>query len=136
MPIAIRVVSEQQYNTWHAAAAFDLNSANQALTVSIGSPTSASSARRSFVDGLHSLGTYDAAGLSCSPINISAENYGKFPTDACTYAVTVKNGKFVVSNGGKPIKAKLVGDPDLLASSTYDPSKPSSSSGTTTTAAK
>jgi branched-chain amino acid transport system substrate-binding protein len=92
--------------------------------------------RQSFVDGLHSLGTYDAAGLSCSPINISAENYGKFPTDACTYAVTVKNGKFVVSNGGKPIKAKLVGDPDLLASSTYDPSNPSSSNGTTTTAAK
>jgi branched-chain amino acid transport system substrate-binding protein len=91
--------------------------------------------RQSFVDGLRSLGTYDAAGLSCAPVNISAENYGKFPTDACTYAVTVKNGKFVVSNGGKPIQAKLVGEPELLEASTYDPSATSGSS-TTTTAAK
>ncbi len=35
MPIAIRVVSEQQYNTWLAAAGSDLNGANRALMASV-----------------------------------------------------------------------------------------------------
>lgn len=35
MPIAIRVVSEEQYNTWLAAAADDLDSANEALMASV-----------------------------------------------------------------------------------------------------
>jgi len=35
MPIAIRVVSEQQYTAWHAAAASDLNAANRALMASV-----------------------------------------------------------------------------------------------------
>ena len=78
---------------------------------------------------------YDAAGLSCGPIDFSGEHYGTYAIDGCTYAVTVKNGKFVVSNGGKPIKTKLVGDPALLASNTYD-ANASSASSTRTTAAK
>lgn len=35
MPIAIRVVSEDQYNSWHAAAGSDLGAANKALTASV-----------------------------------------------------------------------------------------------------
>jgi cytochrome c oxidase subunit 2 len=35
MPIAIRVVSEQQYNTWLAAAQTDLDSANKALMAEV-----------------------------------------------------------------------------------------------------
>jgi branched-chain amino acid transport system substrate-binding protein len=90
--------------------------------------------RDGFVTGLRKLGSYDAAGLNCGPIDISAEHYGTYPINGCTYAVTVKNGKFVVSNKGKIIPTKLVGDPAVLASSTYDNS--ASGSTTTTTAPK
>ena len=48
-------------------------------------------------------------------------------------AVTVKDGKFVSMNKGKPIPTELVGDPAVVASKTYDNS---SSGSTTTTAAK
>ncbi len=40
MPIAIRVVSEEQYKTWHDAAASDLSGANRALMASVdGAPS-------------------------------------------------------------------------------------------------
>jgi branched-chain amino acid transport system substrate-binding protein len=91
--------------------------------------------RQGFVDGLRTLGSYDQAGLGCTSVDISSEHYGKYPIDGCGYAVTVKNGKFVPTNGGKPIKAKLVGDPSVVASSTYGGST-SSGSSTTTTSAK
>jgi cytochrome c oxidase subunit 2 len=35
MPIAIRVVSDAQYNTWFGAAKTDLNGANKALMAEI-----------------------------------------------------------------------------------------------------
>jgi branched-chain amino acid transport system substrate-binding protein len=92
--------------------------------------------RDTFVTGLRNVGSYDAAGLGCGPTDISAEHYGKFPLNGCTYAVTVKNGKFVVSNKGKVIPMKLVGDPAVVASTTYDNSTSGSTSATTTTAAK
>jgi branched-chain amino acid transport system substrate-binding protein len=92
--------------------------------------------RDTFVTGLRNVGSYDAAGLGCGPTDISAEHYGKFPLNGCTYAVTVKNGKFVVSNKGKLIPMKLVGDPAVVASTTYDNSTSGSTSATTTTAAK
>ncbi|MDQ1431808.1 MAG: hypothetical protein QOF40_2410, partial [Actinomycetota bacterium] len=92
--------------------------------------------RDSFVTGLRAVGSYDAAGLGCGPTDISAEHYGKFPVNGCTYAVTVQNGKFVPSNKGKVIPTKLVGDPAVIASTTYDDSASGSSSATTTTAAK
>jgi branched-chain amino acid transport system substrate-binding protein len=82
--------------------------------------------RQGFVDGLRKLGSYDQAGLGCGRTDFSTEHYGKFPIDGCTYAVTVKNDKFVVSNGGKPIKTKLVGDPAVIAGSTFDPNSGSS----------
>jgi branched-chain amino acid transport system substrate-binding protein len=71
--------------------------------------------RQGFIDGLHQLGTYKAADLTCQPLDISLENFGKTPTRSCQYFVTFKNGKFVVMNGGKPIFGKLVGDPELIA---------------------
>ncbi len=67
-----------------------------------------------FIDGLHQLGTYKAADLTCQPLDISLENFGKTPTKSCQYFVTFKNGKFVVMNKGKPIFGKLVGDPALI----------------------
>jgi branched-chain amino acid transport system substrate-binding protein len=71
--------------------------------------------RQGFIDGLHKLGTYKAADLTCQPLDISLTNFGKTPTKSCQYFVTFKNGKFVVMNNGKPIFGKLVGDPALIA---------------------
>ena len=89
--------------------------------------------RRGFVAGLRKLGSYDVAGLACAPIDFSAEHYGKFPVDTCGYYVSVKNGKFVVGNGGKPGWSKLVGDPDKVACCSYSTGAAGSSSSTTTT---
>ena len=71
--------------------------------------------RQGFVDGLRDAGTWDGAGLSCRPIDISLENYGKVPSENCAYYSYVKDGKFVTAFGGKPIVGKLVGSPDALA---------------------
>jgi N-acyl-D-aspartate/D-glutamate deacylase len=46
-----------------------------------------------FIDGLHKLGTYEAADLTCQPLDISLTNFGKTPTSSCQYFVTFKNGK-------------------------------------------
>ncbi len=71
--------------------------------------------RQGFVDGIRTGGTYDAAGLTCSPMDFSLANYGKIDPTSCTWFVDVKGGKFVVLNGGKPVTGKLVGDPHVLA---------------------
>jgi branched-chain amino acid transport system substrate-binding protein len=70
---------------------------------------------KGFIDGLHQLGTYKAADLTCAPVDISLANFGKTPAKSCQYFVTFKNGKFVVMNNGKPIIGKIVGDPTLIA---------------------
>jgi branched-chain amino acid transport system substrate-binding protein len=69
---------------------------------------------KGFIDGLHNLGTYPSANLTCQPQDISLKNFGKTPVKSCQYFVTFKNGKFVVMNNGKAIFGKLVGDPALI----------------------
>ena len=71
--------------------------------------------RQGFIDGLHNLGTYESADLTCQPQDISLKNFGKTPTKVCQYFITFKDGKFVLMNKGKPIFGKLVGDPALIA---------------------
>jgi len=71
--------------------------------------------RQGFIDGLHKLGTYNGANLTCQPVDISLKNFGKTPAKSCQYFVTFKNGKFVVMNNGKPIIGSMVGDPALIA---------------------
>jgi branched-chain amino acid transport system substrate-binding protein len=71
--------------------------------------------REAFTNGIRGLATYDGAGLSCAPIDVSREHFGALPATGCTWAVTVKGDKFVVLNKGKPYVGKLVGDPKLLA---------------------
>src|SRR6478736_10013980 len=71
--------------------------------------------QKGFIDGLHKLGSYKAADLTCAPVDISLENFGKTPAESCQYFITFKNGKFVVMNNGKPIIGKIVGDPTLIA---------------------
>jgi branched-chain amino acid transport system substrate-binding protein len=72
--------------------------------------------RQSFVDAIRKTnnGIYDGAGLLCAPIDVSFANYGKINPTTCSWFVTVKNGKFVALNGGKPLTGKLVGDPKLI----------------------
>jgi branched-chain amino acid transport system substrate-binding protein len=90
--------------------------------------------RQSFVDGIRNAndGMYDSAGLTCKPIDLSYDHYGKISsTPGCLYYVQVKDGKFTVYNKGKPITSKTVGDPEIIAK--Y--SEGNSSGATTTTAA-
>ncbi len=86
--------------------------------------------RQSFVDGIRKTngGQYDSAGLTCKPLNLSYENFGKVDPQSCLWYVTVKDGKFKVFNGGKTVTGKLVGDPALIAQ--YE----SNTGGVTTTA--
>jgi branched-chain amino acid transport system substrate-binding protein len=87
--------------------------------------------QQGFIDGLHKLGSYNGANLTCAPVDISLTNYGKTPEKSCQYFITFKNGKFVVMNNGKPIIGKIVGDPKLLAAN----KRGDASEVTTTTAA-
>ena len=61
------------------------------------------------VDGGH----INPAGLGCGDLDISIENYGKQPPTPCTYAMQVKDGKFVIlkpKSGGKPYwTGKIIG---------------------------
>ncbi len=67
--------------------------------------------RQGFVDGIRKLGKYDAAGLTCLPLQVGYDTFGKTPETSCNWFLIVKDGKFKVLNGGKPIKSKLIGDP-------------------------
>jgi ABC-type branched-subunit amino acid transport system substrate-binding protein len=86
--------------------------------------------RRGFIDGLRKLGTYDEAGLACTPVDISLEHIRTAPTTGCSYYVYVKDGKFVLMNKGKPFTGKLVGSKEALAAN-----KAGDLSSVTTTAA-
>jgi branched-chain amino acid transport system substrate-binding protein len=86
--------------------------------------------RQGFIDGLRNAGQYDGAGLTCEPYDYSLANYGKIDPEACFWFTALKNGKFQVLNGGKPLTGKLVGNPALLAQYT------GSSGSTTATTAK
>jgi branched-chain amino acid transport system substrate-binding protein len=71
--------------------------------------------RQRFVDGIRNLREYDAAGLTCLPVQVGYDTFGKTPETSCNWFLIVKDGKFKVLNGGKPIKSKLLGDPKLIA---------------------
>jgi branched-chain amino acid transport system substrate-binding protein len=86
--------------------------------------------RQGFTDGLRKLGTFDGAGLACKPLDISLQNYGKTAPSGCAYYMYIKDGKFVVLNGGKPVVGKTVGSPELLKQNAEGPS----AAATTTTA--
>ena len=68
------------------------------------------------IDGAHSMGTYDQAGLACEPVDVSLAGRGKVPATSCGYVVQLKGGKFVpFPKNGKPVQGKLVGSPEALA---------------------
>jgi branched-chain amino acid transport system substrate-binding protein len=88
--------------------------------------------RQSFIDGLRGIGEWNGADLTCQPIDISLENFGKQPKQNCAYYSNVKDGKFVNAFGSKPIIGKLVGSPEAVAENAK---KGLPAAATTTTAA-
>jgi len=76
-----------------------------------------------FSDNLRKLGTYDAAGLSCQPVDISAATFGKAAPTSCGWFVQVKNGKFVpFPANGKPSTGKLIAASVQATTTTAAPS--------------
>jgi len=73
--------------------------------------------RQGWVDAIRTNngGIYDNAGLTCGNRNFSTANFGKVVKDSCLYYAVVKDGKWKVAFGGKPITGKLVGAPDVIA---------------------
>ena len=78
--------------------------------------------RSTFADGLRTLGKVNPGNLSCQPLDISVESYGKPPATSCLWTTIVKDGKFVVlkpKTGGKPFwTGKLVGESVTQATTT------------------
>jgi hypothetical protein len=70
--------------------------------------------RQGFIDAIRAIHTYDQAGLSCQPVGIGLDTFGKPPATQCSYFLIVKGGKFVPMFNGKPIVGKIVGSPDAL----------------------
>jgi len=72
--------------------------------------------RQGFVDGIRKTngGIYDNAGLTCSPRNFSYANFGKVTSTSCLWYVVLKDGKWKVLFGGKPVTGKIVGAPALI----------------------
>jgi branched-chain amino acid transport system substrate-binding protein len=64
--------------------------------------------RDGFITATKGLKTWDAAGLSCQPVDISAAGYGSPPKSACSWYVQLKNGKFVVFPNSKPTTGTLI----------------------------
>jgi ABC-type branched-subunit amino acid transport system substrate-binding protein len=91
--------------------------------------------RQGFVDAIRKTngGSYNGAGLLCQPVNLSYEKYGTLSPTSCAWYVNVKNGKFNVLDGGKPLTGKLVGDPQLIKQ--YGPNGTNGRNGGSTTAA-
>jgi branched-chain amino acid transport system substrate-binding protein len=64
--------------------------------------------RDGFVTATKGLGTWDAAGLSCQPVDVSATGFGTQPPTACSWYVNIKGGRFVPYPNKNPIKGKLI----------------------------
>lgn len=81
--------------------------------------------RSTFAEDLRSLGQVNPGGLGCQPIDISLENYGKSAPTNCTWAMQVKDGKFVVfkpKGTGKPYwEGTLIGETLTATTTTAAP---------------
>ena len=64
--------------------------------------------RDGYITATKGLNTWDAAGLACQPVDVSAQGFGTAPKTACGYYVQIKNGKFVPYPNKNPIKGKLI----------------------------
>jgi branched-chain amino acid transport system substrate-binding protein len=77
-----------------------------------------------FSDNLRKVGSYDAAGLACQPIDISAATFGKAAPTSCGWFVQIKNGKYVpFPSDGKPSKGELIGSSTEATTTTAAPAQ-------------
>ena len=75
-----------------------------------------------FAPNLRKVGSYDGAGLSCQPIDISAATFGKAAPTSCGWFVQVKDGKFVpFPANGKPSTGKLIEASTVATTTTAAP---------------
>jgi branched-chain amino acid transport system substrate-binding protein len=82
--------------------------------------------RAAFAPNLRKAKTYDQAGLGCRPIDISLETYGEASTDACSYYVKIKDGKFVLfppkgKSSTTPWPGKLIQESTVATTTTTAP---------------
>ena len=61
-----------------------------------------------FVAATKGLNTWDAAGLACLPVDVSAQGYGQAPKTLCGWFLQLENGKFVLYPSSKPMKGTLI----------------------------
>ncbi len=64
--------------------------------------------RDGFITATKGLGTWDAAGLGCQPVDVSAQGFGTAPKTVCSWYVRIKNGKFVPYPNTKPLRGTLI----------------------------
>jgi branched-chain amino acid transport system substrate-binding protein len=79
--------------------------------------------RAAFAPNLRKLKTFDQAGLSCRPIDISLETYGQPSPTTCGWYVQVKDGKFVLYPNTKPVTGKLIGASAVVTTTTAAPAQ-------------
>jgi branched-chain amino acid transport system substrate-binding protein len=78
--------------------------------------------REGFIDATKGLGTFDAAGMSCQPVDISRANFGKPPPQTCGWYMRVQDGRFTpYPANGKPVVGKLVQDTLTATTTTTAP---------------
>jgi branched-chain amino acid transport system substrate-binding protein len=64
--------------------------------------------RDGFITATKGLGTWDAAGLGCQPVDVSAQGFGTAAKTICSWYVRIKNGKFVPYPNTKPLRGTLI----------------------------
>jgi branched-chain amino acid transport system substrate-binding protein len=64
--------------------------------------------RDGFISATKGLGTWDAAGLGCQPVDVSADGFGTQAPTACGWYLQIKDGKFVPYPNKNPITGKLI----------------------------
>jgi branched-chain amino acid transport system substrate-binding protein len=64
--------------------------------------------RDRYISATKGLNTWDAAGLACQPVDVSAQGFGTAPKTFCSWYLQIKNGKFVPYPNKNPIKGKLI----------------------------
>ena len=64
--------------------------------------------RDGYITATKGLNTWDAAGLSCQPVDVSAQGFGTAPKTICSWYLQIKNGKFVPYPNKKPLRGTLI----------------------------
>jgi branched-chain amino acid transport system substrate-binding protein len=64
--------------------------------------------RDGYITATKGLNTWNAAGLSCQPVDVSTQGFGTVPKTLCSWYLQIKNGKFVPYPNKNPIKGNLI----------------------------